>query len=82
MWQLSEGLLIIIAVIFFFGLISLPPPSKKPRTFHDHSTSAKDTSIKSPVDSGAAMRAALADGPTSYMADQKTASPSKAQKVI
>lgn len=35
MWAATEGLVVLIAVILLFGIISLPPRPKKTRQAHD-----------------------------------------------
>lgn len=75
MWQISEGLFVIVAIIFLFGIISLPPRHKKARPPRDEASVAKNAmTYRAANTSDAATQAALEKGPRDYFVDQKTAS--------
>ncbi len=76
MWQISEGLFVIIAIIFLFGIISLPPRHKKARPFRDVGAFPEDAMAQpARASSKSAMeQAARGKEPKEYSGDQKTAS--------
>jgi len=76
MWQISEGLFAIVAIVFLFGILSLPPRHKKARPLRDggmpsESAMAYRTTNTSQI---AIEQAALGKEPRAYSVDQKTAS--------
>jgi hypothetical protein len=75
MWEISEGLFVIIAIIFLFGVLSLPPRHKKARPLDDRDVFAEDAmaQVEKNTSKAAIEQASLGKGPRDYSGDQKTA---------